>query len=257
MKKRSLLFSLVLLLVLLVGATNSFAYRFEDVIKKGNELYKNGQFEKAIAEYKSILDQGYESAGIYYNLGNCYYKLGKLGYAILYYEKALKLNPDDEDINYNLKIARAHTVDKIKEVPQIFLVEWWDGLLAALTLKGWAMFASILFVLFVLAVGFYYLSNNLDLRRFSFIAGSFLITLFVINVFVLIAKYDRETKTQYGVVVTNVVTVKQSPDEKSSDAFIVHEGLKFKIEDSLDNWVKVRLSDGKVGWMPKGVFEII
>ncbi len=257
MKKANFEFGLILLTLLIAMTSNSFAFKFEDVLKKGNEFYKNEQYEKAIDEYKSVLDQGYESVGLYYNIGNSYYKLGKIGYAILYYEKALKLNPDDEDVNYNLKIAKAHTVDKIKEVPQIFLVKWWDGILAALTLSGWATVAAIFFLFFILSVGFYYLSKSITVRRFSFIAGAFLISLFVLNVFVLFAKYDREVKTQFGVVVTNVVTVKQAPDEKSADAFIVHEGLKFRIEDSLDNWVKVRLPDGKVGWMHKGVFGII
>ncbi len=257
MKKNRFLFGLLLLGLMSVATSNAFAFKFEDLIKKGNEFYKNEQYEKALQEYNSIIEQGYESAGVYYNIGNCYYKLNKIGYAILYYEKALKLNPDDEDISYNLKIAKAHTVDKIKEVPQIFLVRWWDALLAAFTLKGWATLASFLFLFFIVAVGFYYLTKDISVKRFSFISGSFLIVLFLINVFVLISKYDREVNTKYGVILSNVVTVKQSPDEKSADAFILHEGLKFKVEDSLDNWTKIRLPDGKVGWIKKGSYGVI
>ncbi len=254
MKNKKFGFGLLLLTFLLATSSVTFAFKFEDVLKKANDFYKNEQYKKAIETYNTIIEQGYESVGLYYNIGNCYYKLGKLGYAILYYEKALKLNPDDEDVNYNLKIAKAHTVDKIKEVPQIFLVKWWEALLAAFTLQGWAVVSSVFFLFFIVALGFYYLTKNISVKRFSFLSGSVLLPLFLLSLFLLIFKYNREVNTKFGVVIENVVNVKQSPDEKSTDAFIVHEGLKFKIEDSLDGWVKVKLPDGKVGWMKKEFF---
>jgi hypothetical protein len=249
--------SVLFLITFWAVSSNIMASRFDNIIEKANQFYKNEQYQQAIDEYQKILEQGYESAEVYYNMGNAYYKLGKLGYAVLYYEKALKLNPDDEDTRYNLKIARAHTIDKIKEVPQIFLVRWWNALLATFTLKNWATITSVTFLILMVMVGLYFLSGNISIRKISFVAGTVLLFLFVFFSTLLFLKYQRETQTHFGVIVTNVVAVKQSPDEKAPDAFIVHEGLKIRIEDTLDNWVKVRLPDGKVGWLPKGNFEII
>ena len=104
---------------------------------KANDLYRKNKFEDAVKEYKKLIDDGYESAALYYNLGNAYYREGNIGHAILYYEKALKLEPNDDDIIHNIAIADSKTVDKIEPLPKFFLFQWWEALLAVFTIKGW------------------------------------------------------------------------------------------------------------------------
>ncbi len=100
-------------------------------MQKANELYKNNQYQLAIDEYNKIISQGYEGASLYYNLGNAHYRLGNVGFAILYYEKALKLSPSDEDAKHNLAIAKLNIKDKVDELPQFFIFNIWEGLLAS------------------------------------------------------------------------------------------------------------------------------
>ncbi len=250
--------NLMLVLAFILGTNLTLhAFQLENTMEKGNEYYRNGKYEQALSEYSKILNEGFESAALYYNMGNAYYKLGKLGYAILYYERALKLAPDDEDINYNLKIANARKQDKIQEVPQIFLVVWWNSLLAMLTVKGWAFVTALFFVLSVLLIALYLFASTNSTRRFSFIFGSILLGLFLLNAFILFVKYDKETKTKFAVALQNTITVKQSPDENAVDAFVIHEGLKFKVLDKLGRWYKIKLPDGKVGWLHKKSVGII
>jgi len=257
MRRINLKFAIIVFAFILGTNLTSVAFQLEKSIQKGNVYYQKGDFKKAIEEYSEVITEGYESASLYYNLGNAYYKLGKLGYAILYYEKALKLNPDDEDINYNLQIANAHRQDKIDEVPQIFLVTWWNSLLAIFTVRGWALFSAILFIFTILLIGVYLLTSTNSAKRISFILGSILFSFFVVTTFILFVKYNQETNTKYGVLLQNTVTVKQSPDDNSVDAFVIHEGLKFQLLDELDGWYKIKLPDGKVGWLHKNATGII
>ena len=114
-------------------ASNS---QINEVMQKGNALYKGGSYNKAIDEYKQLVDEGYSGVALFYNLGNSYYRIGKLGYAILYYEKALKLSPSDEDVQHNLNFAKLSTVDRIQPLPRFFLFDWWEAILSSFTENG-------------------------------------------------------------------------------------------------------------------------
>ncbi|MDX1699772.1 MAG: tetratricopeptide repeat protein [Melioribacteraceae bacterium] len=226
-------------------------------MKSGNDFYQEKQFQEAIESYESILRQGYLSSQLYYNLGNAHFRLGEIGKAILYYEKSLKLSPGNEDAAHNLKIANARTVDKIKEIPPIFIVKWWNILLATFTSSGWQIIIIVFYLLLLTCIAIYFLARNLQLQKISFIFGSLNIVAIILAVILFLSSLSRESSNEYGILLTSVVTAKISPDEQSNDAFVIHEGIKFKIEDELNDWVKIKLSDGKVGWLPVNTFEII
>lgn len=235
----------------------AIAQDLESLMKDGNDFYQERNFQAAIESYESILKQGYLSSQLYYNLGNAYFRLGEIGKAILYYEKSLKISPSNEDAAHNLKIANARTVDKIQEIPPIFLVKWWNILLATFTSAGWQIIIIIFYLLLLTCVAIYFLSRNLQLQKSAFIFGSLNIAAIVLSVILFLSSLSRESSNDYGILQSSVVTAKISPDEQSNDAFVIHEGIKFKIEDELNNWVKIKLSDGKVGWLPSNTFEII
>ncbi|MFH1196181.1 MAG: tetratricopeptide repeat protein [bacterium] len=247
------------LLILLTAGffNNACAADPETLIKKGNEYYQNKQYSDAIEAYEQILNEGYIGASLYYNLGNAYFRAGKLGRAVLNYERALRLEPNDDDIEYNLAIARSRTVDRIKEVPQIFLVEWWVTLVTAFTPSGWAFIVILFYLLLLFYVGFYYLTKKLNLKRWAFIAGSINLGILLLTVIILIASINREKSTDFGILIESIITTKLSPDSKSNDAFVIHEGVKFAIEDRVNEWTRIRLTDGKVGWLPDKSFEKI
>ena len=226
----------------------------EDMIKVGNRFYQSGQYENAIEAYHKILTQGYESPALYYNIGNAYFRTGQLGYAILYYEKALKLAPGDEDISYNLRIANARTIDKITEVPKLFIVQWWDVLITSLSLTGWSLITILLYLVFLTGIGLYLLSKRNKIQRIAFMIGSFSLSILLIAAVILYARYDNDASTNYGILLEPSYSVKIAPDPKSNDAFVIHEGIKFAVDDHVSNWVKIRLVDGKVGWIPRNVY---
>lgn len=240
-----------ILFVLAFVSLYAYAQDANSVLQKGNEFYKNGQFQSAIDEYNKVIHMGYEGASLYYNLGNAHYRLGKIGYAILYYEKAIKFAPGDEDIKHNLALAKLNIKDKVDSLPPFFIFIWWEGLLGAFSVSGWTIIAYIFFILLLLAVIGYFFSRNSTQQRISFFSGAGFLAMLVIAIVLLFVKMNKEYKIKDGIILDTVVTSKYSPDETSKDNFIIHEGLKVRLEDRVDDWIKIRLDDGKVGWIMK------
>ena len=246
-----------LLLILFLFTTFSFAQSPDDLMKRANQFYQEEKFSEAVDLYNKILNQGYESSALYYNLGNAYFKLDEIGLSILNYERALQLAPNDEDINYNLQIVKARTIDRIKEVPQIFIVEWWNTALSWLTVDGWSFITLLFYLMMLISVALIFFIRKAAMQRLSFYFAIIYLGFFLISSVILFVKVERESSLEYGILLEEVITVKVSPDLNSSDAFVIHEGLKFEVEDKLQNWVKIRLADGKVGWLPSNSFELI
>lgn len=246
-----------ILLLVSLFSSNYFAQEIESFMKMGNDLYQNKKYEEAINSYEAILKQGFLSSDLYYNLGNAYFKKGDIGRAILNYERSIKIDPTNEDAIYNLKIAKARTVDKIQELPKLFIVKWWEIVLSKFTSTGWQTIIFIFYIILLICIAMYFLVRNVQIRKLSFLIGSVDIFILMLVSFLFFASLQRETSNDYGVLLQSVATVKVSPDSQSDDAFVIHEGIKFKIEDEVDNWAKIKLSDGKVGWLPTNIFDVI
>lgn len=245
----------ILLFVLLNGIILSQTPA--EIFSDGNAAYQNEDWQTAIQTYEKLLNQNYESASLYYNLGNSYFRIGAIGKAILNYERALKLKPGDDDIQFNLRLAKARTFDRIQEVPKLFILEWWDLLITSIAVSAWSLAVLFFYTLLLLSIGAYFLSRSILLQKLSVYSGIISLIFFMLTAGVLFASYNREVSTDYGVVTTDLVNVKVSPREDSNDAFIIHEGLKLEIEDRLENWARIKLADGKVGWAPVNSFEKI
>lgn len=253
--KKVFLISLFTIMMLIQGYAQD--PNIEKYISDANELYQSEQYSEAIDLYRKIINEGFESTALYYNLANSYYRNSQLGMAILYYEKALKIDPDDEDVLHNLKIANAHTVDKFKEVPELFLVTWWNHLVNTFTLHNWSLIVVITFLALLFFIGTYLLTKTGSLKKIMFYAGTISAALTILFAVLLFSKYNLESSSTYGILTESIISAKLSPDVKSNDAFVIHEGVKFSVDDELKGWVKIKLSDGKVGWLPKTSFEEI
>ncbi|WP_337865012.1 tetratricopeptide repeat protein [Ignavibacterium sp.] len=221
----------------------------DDLMKKANDLYVQGQFEDAIKIYNSLIGEGYEGTSLFYNLGNAYYRTGKIGYAILYYEKALKHSPDDEDVMHNLQLAQLNIVDKIEALPSFFVFRIWETVLGFFSSEGWLILSYILLLVVLFALGFYFFAQNITQQRIAFYSFVFVLVLFFASVSLMIVKLNQEENLRFGVVLESSLTAKSSPDPQGKDAFVIHEGLKVRVEDKVDKWVKIRLEDGQVGWV--------
>ena len=247
----------ILLLVLFLNITTAFCSNLDDSLKQAGEYYRSAEFDKAISIYEQLRSEGYEGTSLYFNLANSYYRIGKLGYAILNYERALKISPTDEDVKHNLAFANLSTVDRIQPLPTFFLFEWWQTLLTSLSVNGWTYSAYFFYIALMVLVVLYFFARTISQQKLILFSG--LGTLLILGVIIslLIVKINQEQTLISGVVIEQSVTVKTSPDPKSTDAFVIHEGLKVNLEDRLDAWVKIRLADGKVGWIENNTVEKI
>lgn len=248
---------LFLFLFLFSFTEQLFAISVDEQMQQAGEYYRNGDFDSAIKIYKELIRDGYEGTSLYFNLANSYYRIGHLGQAILNYEKALKLSPSDEDVKHNLAFANLSTVDRIQPLPTFFLFEWWESILASLTVNGWTYLAYISFILLVILIVIYFFAKTIFQQKLILFSGLGMLAIFVMLISLLIVKINREENVIEGVIIEQSITVKTSPDIKSTDAFVIHEGLKVNLEDKLDNWVKIRLADGKVGWIENNTVEKI
>lgn len=244
----------LLSLLFFLFATISFAQSPDELMQQGNKFYQDSQYEAAITAYRKILSQGFESSTLYHNLGNAYFKNGQIGNAILFYEKGLRLSPGDEDLAYNLRIANSRTVDKITEVPKLFIVQWWDILVTSFSFSSWAVIVIIVYLIFLGGIAIYLLSRKFNLQRLGFITSSSTLAVLIISVVILIARYEHDSTADYGVLTEQIYSAKVSPDIKSNDAFVIHEGIKFSVEDRVNDWVKIKLADGKIGWIENRSF---
>lgn len=225
--------------------------------EKANSLYRQNNFPEAIKIYEGLSKSGYKDFRLFYNLGNAYFKVGKVGLAILNYEKAFKLNSTDEDIRNNLLVARNKLIDKIDVVPEFFLYDWFNKLKDFQNLNGWSLTSLILFIVFLLLLSNLIIFRKINLFRTNLFFIFLISFLFLFCSMLTVIKLIDNNNDDKAIVVQKVVNVKSSPSNNSSDSFIIHEGLKIKIEDKLEDWLKIRLDDGKTGWLKIKEIEII
>lgn len=247
----------LLTLCLMSTAGPVWAQSPEQSFDQANLLYQQNKFGEARDAYEAIVHEGFVSGELYYNLGNAYYKTGDLGKAILNFERALRFMPNDDDLKHNLQLANLMIVDRIEPTPRLFLWDDWDGVKSAFSLRTLTWMCYGVFVLLMALISLGILSRTYRLRRFVLLSGSTAAAVLILLVVILIGKIGDATRTNGAVVTAKITTVKNSPDEKSSDAFVLHSGVKLTITDSVNDWFKVRLADGKVGWMEKNAAEII
>ena len=243
----------IFLLLVITLSTQAQDNRFENA----NRLYSEAKFEEAITAYEDILKSGVENKAVYFNLGNAYYKVGNLPKSILNYERAKLLDPDDPDILYNLELANSHTVDKIEKVGQFFLKNWMNTLINKGTSDFWSIISIAAFISLLISISVFLFTKSSILKRTSFYIGILLLIIVVASFdFAYIQKKSLTDRNQ-GIVFAPSVTVKSSPDNSGTEIFVVHEGTKVTILESLGNWNKIQLNDGSQGWLPDVSIEII
>lgn len=226
-------------------------------IQQGNKAYTENEFEKAIMAYETIIQNGYSSAELYYNLGNAYYRTENYKLAILNYERALRLSPDDENIKTNLEFAKNHIQDRIDEIPKLFILKWFENFINLFSADSWSVISISSFILaLVLSIVFLF-SKTIAFRKTSFFIGFILIIISGISFYNAYQQDNKITEHDEAIIFSPSVTVKSAPKANGTDLFIIHEGLKVKIIGSTKGWKEIRLSDGKIGWLPEESIIII
>lgn len=220
--------------------------------------YTAGEYEAALKGFSEIGEQGYESPGLYFNIANCYYKLDHyLGKSILYYEKALKLDPSYEDARVNLDIAKERTLDRIEEVPDFILLTWLREFRDTMSSNAWAWTAIFLLVLTAVSVLLFRFAGPLSLRKTAFAVAVVAFCLMIVATVFAFGLRNVAENVNEAVVTVPVSSVKSSPSQTEQSLFILHEGTKVGIVDSLGDWYRIELADGRQGWMENDDMEII
>ena len=259
---RAVLFAAVLLfaamMLLAAGATplraqENAAAEFQRAV----EHYRAAEYGEAISLLEDLERRGYGGYRLHYNLGNACYKNGELGRSILHFEKALLYRPNDGDVLHNLKVVRARTRDRLEPVPLLFFVRWWNDIRTAYTPETF-FFASVILLWIVAATLFVFFGfRRILLRRVAMGLGIFFGVLFVLSVVLYSARLDELNAHRFAVVMPDEVTVRSTPDASGIESFRVHEGLKVHIMDMRDEFYRIRLADGKTGWIRASALERI
>lgn len=242
---------LFLLVSVIINAAN-----YNDIANEAAELYNKQEYVQAAEQYKSILQQGMESDKLYYNLGNCYFRQINYPAAILNYERALRLNPNNEDAKLNLAIANTRIVDKIEAIPTFFLVSWWNNFTSLLSVNDWAILSIVLFVLSCALFILYFISSNYSIRKQAFWSSMILVIFTVLSIACAIYQKHEMNKSE-AIIFAPSVKIKSAPDFNSSDKFVLHEGTKVLILDHVNGYSKIKIGDGNVGWVDDEEIEKI
>ena len=224
---------------------------------RANTAYLNGDYHAATSIYEEILSRGLSSMKLYYNLGNSCFKEGRLGEAILYYNRALRLAPGNDDIRYNLRVAESRTKDSIEEIPEFFLTGWLRTLRHAMSCTAWSIFSLVALAAALGLFLLYLLARRLSLRKTGFYGTMIAVLLCIVTTWCAAGERREMLDDTQAVVMSLSTAVKSSPDKASTDLFVLHEGTLVEIVGRLDGWCEITIADGKKGWLEEKTIETI
>lgn len=223
----------------------------------GNSAYTAGDYNKAIEEYNAILDNGEYSLELYYNLANAYFKADSVGKAILYYNKALRIDPSQEDVRHNLAFAEARTKDKMPEVPEFFLNSWMRAVRNAMSCTAWSILSLVAIGLLLLCVVIFFLASSVGARKGGFYGALCALLVAIAATSFAISSRNDMLSHDEAIIMASAISIKSSPDNSATDLFVLHEGTKVRIVSEVADWCEVALVDGKKGWTEKKNVEEI
>ncbi len=246
-----------LLYIFLFVTSSTFTQSNTEIFNIANELYKNENYIEAIEKYKKIESSGYISSELYYNLGNSYYKLNKVGPSIYYYEKALLLNPTNEDVKNNLVFAKRLALDNIEELPTTVFQKFNKKYLQQLSYNKWAMISVLFCFLGCMFFLFFYFSIQSSKKRLFFIVSSFSFLLLLVSCIITYNQYLFQLNNKEAIIFAESTEIRNAPTLNSEEVFKLHEGSKVIVLDSIDNWKKIKIADGKQGWIISSEIKLL
>ena len=252
MKRLIIIFS-----CLLSFALNSLADDVNALKTQADSAYSHEQYDKAIKLYEKLAKQTSDYK-VFYNLGCSYYRVDNIAKSVLWLERASRLNPSDEDVQFNLTLVRNKTIDKIIPKHEMIFVSIFKKLVNLMSLKSWTVVNITLFILTFVFISLFFFSHVLSLRKVGLFMSAFCIIFCILgNIFAYQQRSMAKNHTN-GIIMSPAVTVKSTPTESGSDLFVIHEGTFVEIRDSsMKEWLEIQIADGKIGWIPKKSLELI
>lgn len=248
---------IIKIMLLIFFTFDGFSQSNESLFDQANELYRNEKYVEAIGLYEKIEASGKVSSELYYNLGNAYYKINKVAPSIYNLEKALLLNPQNKDAANNLIFANRMALDAIEELPKSFMQELEINIIQQLSYNQWAYLAVCFSIVSCLFFLFFYFSYIPSRKRAYFVVSCLTFIFLVTSVIFTLKQYDTSSSTIEAIVFDEKVSVKDAPLTSGQEVFEIHEGLKVFVLDEVDVWKKIKLKDGKTGWIKEDSLKIL
>ncbi|UZR92828.1 tetratricopeptide repeat protein [Chondrinema litorale] len=247
---------LYFLLILLFNA--SAQEEIDQQIKEAETYYAEGKYQQAVQVYENLLKStGKESFGVYFNLGNAYFKSNDIPAAILNYERARKIKPQDEDLLFNLEIANQQVVDQFDAVPELGIDQWYRSFLFGLSSNTWAFLSAVFFSLMLFFFGLFLYKSEVNIKRSSLLGGVLLLIFSALTFMFASQQKEYIVDNIEAVVFAPNVTATSAPNQKSTSLFVLHEGTKVQVIEEKENWVRIKISDGNIGWLEANKVEMI
>jgi len=247
----------VIFQVLFAGCLQSMAADPQEKLQQANQAYVTEEYAHAIELYESIIALGYEAADLYYNLGNAYFRDEKIGKAILNYKRALRLDPNNEDIKFNLRVANARIIDQITPVPVIFYKRWWSNVYNLFSTDGWAWAGFVLLFFTLTGLAGFFVFRTVRNKKTALGISLLFFLLTVVSLLAARATYYQRNIVKEAIVIVARTSVKSAPAIDSPDLFFIHEGTKTRLTGDHGEWYEIRLANGNVGWVQKTTLEVI
>jgi tetratricopeptide (TPR) repeat protein len=250
--------AVVALMCCTMGANASQTSQADSLWNEGNTSYADGNWIGAVDDYMAISEMGLESAELYYNIGNAWFKAGDNARAVLYYERALKLDPSFADAKYNLEMVSDRLQDHIDPVPEFFLKDWMRQVSLLMNSDAWAVTFIVLLAVTLGLLLVFRLAPSIAWRRTGFFCG--IVTLLLMISAYIFSTWQRNDYLAHdgAVVMKTVTSVKSSPSsDNSTDLFILHEGTKVTVLEGMGAWTNISLADGRQGWIKTSDIERI
>lgn len=225
--------------------------------EQANAAYNSGDYTSALKLYEAIQTEGLHSAALYYNMANAYFKMDELAESILYYNRALRLAPADEDIRHNLEYAESMTKDSIEKIPEFILTTWVRAVRGAFSSTAWSVLSLVLLATSLAMMLVYLLAQRLSLRKVGFYVMMVAGVLFILTTIFAWGEGRMDVEHREAVVMNSAVSIKSSPDRAATELFVLHEGTKLVIGATIDGWAEVRIADGRKGWIEESRIERI
>lgn len=245
------------LTIILILSTSWLFAAGDSLFIHGVALYEEGRYESALENWQIIVESGYESPELYYNMGNAAFRSNSIGYAALYYEKALKLDPAHEDAAHNLEFLSRYKSDTFEEVPEFFIRTWISAAVQSLPERTWSIMALSGFLFTLIFLLLYLFTRGLTLKKIGFFASllGLLFTIFALSS--AVSSHNVIIHPESGIILAPSVLVKSTPSETGTELFILHEGSRIKVNEQVTGWHNIRIIDGREGWIRTDEFGTI
>lgn len=248
---------LKLLVSFVVLFTTSVCAQDKNLLQSAEKAYDSKKYKESIKQYEQIIEDGYKSYELYYNLGNAYYRDKQLGKAIYNYELARKINPNDEDLRINLGIATSKTIDKIDSKENFFISAVKSNVLSTFSTSGWAWLNICCIIVFCICIYFFITSLSLNIKRTSFFLGILFLIGSAGTYFLGYSALQSKNDNKFAIILVTESKIMNEPTPNASLKFSLHEGTKIRVIDTNGDWVLIKLDNGNEGWAKLSEIGII